>query len=38
MMKDEAVYSQAKSQKQLWCERKQVVVQEEIRRMNQLPM
>ncbi|CAK8541567.1 unnamed protein product [Lathyrus sativus] len=37
MMEDGATYSQAEPQKPGWCERKQAVVQEEIRRMNQLP-
>lgn len=37
MMEDGATYSQAEPQKPVWCERKQAVVQEEIRRMNQLP-
>ncbi|KAL5057541.1 hypothetical protein RYX36_029145 [Vicia faba] len=37
MMEDGATYSEAEPQKPVWCERKQAVVQEEVRRMNQLP-
>ncbi|PNY17773.1 hypothetical protein L195_g014525 [Trifolium pratense] len=36
MMDDGTTY-QAEPQKPAWCERKQAVVQEELRRMNQLP-
>jgi len=36
-MMDDGATHQPAAQKPVWCERKQAVVQEEIRKMNRLP-